>query len=613
MKPSLILILSCIFALQFSSCEKEAEQPVPELPVPSAGPDVTGVREFQIKLSAEALKDGEKGRWSILSGLVDDKVYFENDEDPQSVFHGLPGETYELGWQIFRKEEVLKSSVMVSFKPLTTSIVNETPENATKFRFHGKNYDKGEWTIEGKYAYVLPGILGGIIPAALECPLIKFQGYANNAYKLTWTTYYGSKSASASLEFQTGNYLEREALDDLGMIDEPTRVKLDANGHVVGLDLSSEGIAWILGDTLRNPTIQSLVHLKKLNLNASATFDFPTVIGEKYRQLEYLSMTGVEIHNIPDNIGNLTRLKELYMQGKSDATSLPETIGNLKNLEVLYLNALGLSSLPKSIGKLEKLKVFNFDQNPVQYLPETIGNLKELEKLTGFTYGNLPASVSKLSNLKFLSFSTYGSARLPDNFGNLKSLEWLRLDGPFEKLPGSFTELTNLKDLTVKYLEQIPEDIGNLTKLKNMLIEGTYKTVPESLCALIDLETLVLNGKYEYLPEDIGNLKKLTWFSAKYGNLNALPDSFGQLENLETALFDENFLQSLPPGFFDLPRISRLGLSMNKFSAFSSDFAKLSNTLVTLELMGNSYTIEEVKKLKQLLPSTGIYSSFGYF
>ncbi|WP_157970372.1 leucine-rich repeat domain-containing protein [Albibacterium indicum] len=601
------------------SCKKEQE-PVPEIDIPSAGIDISNIKDFQTRLNADTLTGQEKGQWSILSGMIDDKVYFDNDEDPRTIFHGLPGETYELEWSVINPKEnnkVTKSTVKVSFNELKVSITNERPELSTRFLLTTTRYDHGEWTIEGApVAQIWPSASGGYIGPTLNFPGINIQGYANKTYTITWTTNYGSKSASATITLKAGEYLESEAIEDLILLPNSPRITYNDEGRVVELDLSAKGSAWRLGDTVLYPTMQAFTELRKLNLDGSAVGDMPVVFGEKYLKLEELNISHVAISHVPENIGNLKQLRILRMnvaQSGKKLTSIPDTFGDLESLELLELMSLSLEELPETISNLKNLRSFDFQGNDIKKLPDALGDMVNLVELKGYTSQNIPSSVTELPKLKILYFLTGATnASLPDDFGNIKSLEIFKLGGDFKKLPNSFCDLPNLYDVELgagmgTSLELLPENIGNLKSLVSLTVNGHLRSIPESFSNLTNLENLVITGgEFETLPIGFGNLKKLAWFSSEFGKLRTLPDSFGGLENLKTLYLYYNQLSELPESFFNLSNLFRINIGGNNFKSFSSSFSKLNSNLYDIAIYENPCSEEEVEKLKKLLPDVGV-------
>ncbi|SHG04791.1 leucine-rich repeat domain-containing protein [Pedobacter caeni] len=601
-----VILISCLFA-----CKKDEKTEIkPALPFAAAGTNQNDVENFQVTLNADSLKAGQTGKWTIEKGLVESKVYFSSDVKPDSKFNGMPGETYQLKWTVMANgTKYSESTVQVIFKPLKAVIGNNAPGNSTQFFLTGNKYDNGLWTIEGKYAKLLGLIAGGTVVPDINSPYVQFQGYANTSYKITWTTYYGSKSASATWEFKTGNYLEKEALYDLQLDPSSYRLAYE-NGHIVKLDLNASAAAWILRDTLQFPALQALTHLRFLDLQGSSVGEFPKIIGDKFRQLETLNFTSTKISSIPENIGMLSKLKQLILGYGGGIYSLPESFGDLESLEYFKCTAIGLEYIPESFSKLKKLKYLEANLNPIQRLPSKIGDLSNLEVLLVSTAENIPASISKLRNLRRMYFTTKTeNSVLPDDFGSLSALDTLIMEGKYKELPSTFGNL-DLKDfqLTGPALTALPYNFGNLKNLENLIIAGQFKSLPVSFTKLMKLKYCTLySNELETLPADLGNLRRLVYLHVEYGKIKTVPESIGDLENLNEIRLDKNQIEELPAGFFNLPKITIIKMSTNKLKSLSDDFGKLSATLKTLYLYNNAYPPADGIRIKQLLPTTTVY------
>ncbi|NES87329.1 MAG: GTPase, partial [Moorea sp. SIO2B7] len=165
--------------------------------------------------------------------------------------------------------------------------------------------------------------------------------------------------------------------------------------------------------------------------------------------LTTLDLSGNELTELPEFIGNLSNLTTLDLSG-NELTELPEFIGNLSNLTRLDLSRLQLTKLPEFIGNLSNLTTLDLSGNELTELPEFIGNLSNLTtlNLSGNELTELPEFIGNLSNLTRLDLSRLQLTELPEFIGNLSNLTTLDLSG---------NELTEL-----------PEFIGNLSNLTNL-------------------------------------------------------------------------------------------------------------------------------------------------
>lgn len=611
MRKFILLFITIIF---FTSCQKDIEN-IENLEPPfltHAGNDFLNVEEFEVDLNADELKSNESGIWIIYSGLIDEKVSFEDENNPKTIFHGLPGEEYKLIWNLTSSGKMATDTISVTFSPLKTEITNTSPEfYKTRLLLEAKNYDIGEWTFDGDYHSIYPYYYNSGWKD-INSPTIKFYGLENKTCKLTWTTWYGSKSASATITFNAGAYQQDEALEDLTASE--WQYKKDVNDNVIELNMSADGRGWIFRDINLFPALQSLIHLKKLGLYGDGFYVFPEVITSKYLDLEVLDFSNNAISSLPENFGNLTKLDTLIMYNNQDSkvlSSLPESFGNLTKLRYLKISGMGINNIPESFSNLTSLNYLDLEGNIINKLPDNFGNLKNLETLRGpGLLQNIPNSFSNLERLKFcFFFINSGQATLPDDFGNLANLETLWLFGNYQSLPVSFPNLINLKDLEItggSVINQLPDNFGNLTKLEKVRIAGNFKTLPNSFCNLTNLKSLQLHGVLEYLPTNFGNLKNLEWLSINSMNLKEIPDSFGDLESLRTFEAYQNDITSIPDTFGNLPKIVEVDLSYNNISHFPLTMSNLSDTLNDLTIRGNNYSEDELNSLKQMLPSTRI-------
>jgi hypothetical protein len=282
MKNYLLLIIGIFFLV---SCQtKEDQEPVVPPYVINGGEDFLNVNRFSIQLNADSLKLSESGLWTILSGLAEDKVYFEDPKNPKSIFHGLPGEKYQLLWEVSNGKKSSSDTVTVTFAPLETEItVVSGSSYQTRIMLNGKTYDKGLWTINGDIHH-LRGLSNQGFDDEKD-PNVLIYGLENKTVEITWTTWYGSKSASATVEFSSGEYQQLEALQELGIWDNKYYYKENENGDVVEITMLGIGRAWIFSDLEQFPELQALKHLEKLVLPGNPIYEFPEVITKSYHKL----------------------------------------------------------------------------------------------------------------------------------------------------------------------------------------------------------------------------------------------------------------------------------------------------------------------------------------
>ena len=122
------------------------------------------------------------------------------------------------------------------------------------------------------------------------------------------------------------------------------------------------------------------------------------------------------------------------------------------------------------------------------------------------------------------------------------------------------------------------------------LINKQITSLPESIGNLNNLQNLFLdNNQLTSLPESIGNLNNLQVLSMSNNQLTSLPESIGNLNNLQLLSLMNNQLTSLPDSFGDLKNLQSLLLMNNQLTSLPESFGDLKN-LQSLLLMNNQLT-----------------------
>jgi len=122
--------------------------------------------------------------------------------------------------------------------------------------------------------------------------------------------------------------------------------------------------------------------------------------------------------------------------------------------------------------------------------------------------------------------------------------------------------------------------------------QKTYKLteLPESLGQLTQLQSLDLsNNQLTALPEWLGQLTQLQSLSLYDNRLTALPEWLGQLTQLQSLSLSGNQLTALPEWLGQLTRLQALNLSGNQLTALPEWLGQLTQ-LQSLDLSGNQLT-----------------------
>jgi leucine-rich repeat protein SHOC2 len=219
--------------------------------------------------------------------------------------------------------------------------------------------------------------------------------------------------------------------------------------------------------------------------------------------LPWLELSGKEITNLPESIGNLTYLTRLNL-GFNHLDRVPDSLFKLINLIELNLSGNRLTILPESLGNLTKLIELNVQGNRLTTMPNSLANLSNLTTLhLGFNgLINIPSDILSFSNLTKLDLGHNQLSNLPDNIGNL----------------------TNLIELNLKsnQLNSLPENIGNLDRLIELdLSFNQIASLPASFHRLTRLVELNLAGNPLTDLSILQNLPKLK--KVKFLNIGPMP------------------------------------------------------------------------------------------
>jgi internalin A len=209
-------------------------------------------------------------------------------------------------------------------------------------------------------------------------------------------------------------------------------------------------------------------------------------------QWEDLDLSGMDLSELPTEIGKLINLTSLNLSANDKLNVLPESILNLANLKSLNLSLNRLNTLPDSIGSLTNLISLNLCANPLKTLPESITQLNNLTELN-LRYNqlnSLPESIGNLSNLILLDLRYNQLKTLPESVTQLNNLVEFNIEG--NPLTQILPEIVGKGGLAVRdyYRQRLEEETDYIyeaklliigkggagkTTLANKLIDSSYK------------------------------------------------------------------------------------------------------------------------------------------
>ncbi len=179
-----------------------------------------------------------------------------------------------------------------------------------------------------------------------------------------------------------------------------------------------------------------------------------------------------------------------------------------------------------------------------------------------------------------LDLRNQGLTTLPDTvFDTAEPIEMLDLSGnDISELPDRIAELSDLKVLfcTGNRFAEYPAVLAQLPKLamvsfkENQLSSIAEGALGESLRWLI-----LSNNQIEALPEDFGGLAQLEKLALAGNHLTQLPSSIAACSNLSLARFSANRLADFPEELLSLPRLAWLSFDGNPFVSPHSSASEL--------------------------------------
>jgi internalin A len=310
------------------------------------------------------------------------------------------------------------------------------------------------------------------------------------------------------------------------------------------------------------------------------------------QQLEVLDLCYNQLTTLSEVVGQLMSLQVLNLRG-NQLTTLPDTISQLTSLQALDLGGNQLTSLPGTISKLRALQSLDLRSTQITTLPEVIGQLTTLQSLNlhNNQLKTLPKVTEQLTTLKSLDLSYNELTTLPEVIGSLTALRFLGLSyNQLTRLPEGVGQLSALQelDLSGNQLMTLPEAIGRLMALQKLYLrDNQLTTLPEAIGALTALQSLDLyNNQLTALLEAIGSLTALQSLNLWNNQLTTLPEGVGQLTALQELNLNANQLRTLPEVIEQLTALQSLSLGLNQLITLPNIIGQLSG-LQFLDLKAN--------------------------
>ncbi len=381
----------------------------------------------------------------------------------------------------------------------------------------------------------------------------------------------------------------------------------------------------------------SLIHFSKLK-------SFPQVICY-LKKLEILYLEKCSINDIPEEIGELSKLKKIVFKNCYKFSEIPTSFANLKELyEFKSLNTLSNNEQFEQILKCKNISELSIIGSKIESIPKSLFNLLKLRylNLSYSKISTLPSAIRRLTNLEELILNNTNLKNIPVGIGNCTNLRLLKLDyNKIISVPESLLKLKNLEETpTIKKLkQQITGEKKLETKQEEKKSEeksekstdtkvGLYikKLVyKDEILVLEELDKMcgdkisffkienyhvtmlsLMRKNYNAtpqssLPESIGKLVELKYLNFSKTTFSTLPDSIGNLKKLEEFKFSESHIEELPEEICLCKEIMIMEAEEGKLTKLPQNIGNLTK-LTSLILSKNEINAlpESIGKLKNL-------------
>ncbi|CEH18216.1 adenylate cyclase [Ceraceosorus bombacis] len=270
---------------------------------------------------------------------------------------------------------------------------------------------------------------------------------------------------------------------------------------------------------------------------------------------EMSSVTSIKIQNnrlmeLPGYFSRITTLRYLNISNNRFEV-FPQILCEVQGLVELDISFNAISSIPDEIGNLIRLERLVLVGNSIETLPSTFAKLVNLQSIdvrrnmlqdvsVFFTLPRLQSLLCENNSLKVLDAHVLPQLRSlsigqnPLSKATLTALE-----------PGALTSL----DLSSANMAKLEETVfKNLPSLQTLILDrNQFVTLPDSIGELTQLDFLsCTNNLLAALPESIGKLGKLRRLHLHNNNLKSLPNSIWMCSSLASINASSNLLESFP-------------------------------------------------------------------
>jgi len=215
--------------------------------------------------------------------------------------------------------------------------------------------------------------------------------------------------------------------------------------------------------------------------------------------------------------------------------------------------------------------------------------------------------ITSLTDLQALKLSGNGITEFPNGFDQLFNLTYLAsYNNKLNRFPPRLQAYRNLQCLDLQHtnIDSIPAAIAFLGRLQTLKFGNTDDTLklPTTLPYLKYLRDLAFeNCVLDSFPKELFKLSKVSYLYLSNTNTSYLTKHFERMPDLEVLVVENNPIKKLPFEIYKAQKLRIISLRGTQVTRVPDSISQL-ESLTILDLRGTKLPVEEIEKLRALLP-----------
>lgn len=335
---------------------------------------------------------------------------------------------------------------------------------------------------------------------------------------------------------------------------------------IYSLDLSGNPISDLPADF-----VQMCTHLHQLRLKHLALKRIPAGVRASH-SLTHLDLCNNRILQLEPSLEECHMLSSIKAQNNR-LYMMPSWVAHVDSLRTLLLSNNRFDVFPPVITKLRNLAELDLSFNNLHSLPPEIGRLTRLEHLmvAGNSLEHLPEEMSQLENLQTIDLRRNLAHDVSILF-TMPSVNVVKCEhNQIRHFEAALGKKMRILEVGQNPMTKVSLQALSTTELVSLNLSSTNMArLDQNLFQVLpSLTHLILDrNQFVTLPDSLGQLTNLEVFSCNNNNLVSLPDSIGNLRNLTRLNIQNNNLKHLPATIWNCASLVRLNATSNLLEAF---------------------------------------------